>query len=315
MTAYVTFKAIRNGEITEASPVVISKTAAKQPPSKMGYKVGVKLRVDTALKIVIVKSANDVSQALSEAVAGKLSSFVKRMNHQAQLLGMTNTRFTNSNGLHNKAQYSSARDMALLATQIFREFPEYAYMFRAAGIKTSQKVHYSYNLLLERFPGADGMKTGFVCASGYNMVASANRGGRHLIAVVMGRSSQTDRAVTAAKLLLAGGSPLGSLYSAAQKGKAPRNMRSVLCTQKAREARYDPGAGQAVIKSKYLKPRVPSSNILKIKTGGTKGVSMAQLNPVGFSVPVPKPSPRRARLRSMQLPKLKPLGNAITVTQ
>ena len=291
MTAYVTFKAIRNGELTEASPVIISKNAAKQPPSRMGYKIGVKLRADTALKIIIVKSANDVSQALAEAVAGSLGNFVKRMNQHAATLGMTNTNFTNANGLHHNRQISSARDMALLATQIFKEFPEYAYMFNAAGIRTSQKTHYSYNLLLERFPGADGMKTGFVCASGYNMVASATKNGRRKIAVVLGRSSQTDRAVSAASLLLANGAPIGSIYTPAPKGRAAVNMRPKLCTQKAREARYDPGAGQAVIKSKFLHPRKKSNNILLISTGGTQGVSRAQT--AGTSVPVPKPSPRK----------------------
>ncbi len=317
MTAYVTFKAIRNGEITEASPVVISAAAAKQPPSRMGYKIGVKLRVDTALKIIIIKSANDVSQALSEAVAGNLGNFVQRMNRQAATLGMTNTHFTNANGLHNKHQVSSARDMALLATHIFREFPEYAYLFEAVGIRTGQKTHYSYNLLLERLPGADGMKTGFVCASGYNMVASSQRKGRRLVAVVLGSPSQTDRAITAAKLLQHVGvkNVSGTIHDAAPRGRKPINMRPVLCTKKARETRYDPAAGQAVIKSKYLHPRKRSNNILAVRTGGTIGVSRAQSDFAGLSIPVPRPSPRKPRNFKLRPFKLVPANGREPATQ
>jgi len=145
MTAYVTFRAIKAGNIEAGSPVVISNAARKQPPSRMGYKKGIRLRIDTALKIIIIKSANDVSHALGEAVAGNLNNFVARMNEEAKRLGMINTRFANSNGLHSANQYSSARDMALLSAQILKEFPQYAYMFEAAAIKTPVKTHYSYN--------------------------------------------------------------------------------------------------------------------------------------------------------------------------
>lgn len=273
MTAYVTFRAIRNNEIGNGSPVVISNAAIRQPPGRMGYKQGVRLRVDTALKITIVKSANDVSHALAEAVAGSLDAFVGRMNAEAARLGMVNTRFANANGLHNTNQYTSARDMALLSVRLLRDFPEYGYMFAAAAIKTPANTHYSYNLLLERFAGANGMKTGFVCASGYNMVASARQGQTTLVAIVMGRSSQTERAVAAAKLLQEGfgnpGQVTGSVYSQVSPSTdKPRNMRPVLCTEEARKARYDPGAGNAKIESAYLQPRTRSGRILEITVGG-----------------------------------------------
>ncbi len=270
MTAYVTLRAIASGEIEDGSPVLISQASTRQPPSKMGYKKGVQLRIDTALKIIIIKSANDVSHALGEAVAGSLKAFVGRMNTEAKRLGLANTRFTNSNGLHNLAQVTSARDMALLSVKLLTEFPQYAYLFKAVGIKTPVKTHYTYNLLLERFSGANGLKTGFVCASGYNLAASATRNGQTLIAVVLGRSSQTDRAVSAAKLLEEsfGKAGTGSVHLPVLKGAAPKNMRPVLCTQEARASRYDPGAGAAVIKSQYLSPRKKSSNILDIRSGG-----------------------------------------------
>ncbi|MEM7069599.1 MAG: D-alanyl-D-alanine carboxypeptidase family protein [Pseudomonadota bacterium] len=270
MTAYVTFRAIQAGEIADGSPVEISTAATRQPPSRMGYKKGVRLRMDTALKIIIIKSANDVSLALAEAVAGDLKSFVGRMNYEAARLGMSNSRFVNSNGLHDSGQFTSARDMALLSARILTEFPQYAYMFEAVAIKTPVKTHYSYNLLLERFPHTTGMKTGFVCASGYNMVASANVGARHVVSVVLGRSSQTDRAVAAAKLLQesANSGGLGTIYGQRPTGALPKNMRPILCTKAAREGRYEPGAGQANIKSAYLNARTKSENILAINVGG-----------------------------------------------
>ena len=273
MTAYVTFKAIENKEIEAGSPVIISRAATRQPPSRMGYKRGTSLRIDTALKIIIIKSANDVSHALGEAVAGTLDNFVTRMNAQAFRLGMTNTRFTNSNGLHHVNQVTSARDMALLSIRIIKDFPQYAYMFSASAIRTPTKTHHSYNLLLARFPGATGMKTGFVCASGFNLIASATRNGKTLIAVVLGTSSQTERAIEAAGLLGTGFSRAakvqGSVYDPPPAIKTkPVNMRPIICTEAARAARYDPGAGKAKIKSEFL--TVPKDNgpILEIRTGG-----------------------------------------------
>jgi len=300
MTAYVTFRAIAANEIEEGSPVVISSSARKQPPSRMGYKQGVKLRIDNALKIIIVKSANDVSHALAEAVAGNVDNFVSRMNAEAARLGMVNTKFANPHGLHSTRQYSSARDMALLSAQLLREFPQYAYMFEAVAIETPVRKHYSYNLLLERFSGANGMKTGFVCASGYNMSGSAKRNGKTLIAVVMGTSSQTERAIVTARLLQAGfdnnENSVGNIFSGqASIGNPPKNMRPVLCTEEARNNRYDPGAGQAVIKSEYLGARQTSSNILPVKSGGITGApsaaALAKLLTVEGPVPVPSRRP------------------------
>jgi len=301
MSAYVTFLAIRDGELEGGSPVVISKNAARQPASKMGYKSGTRLRVDAALKILIIKSANDVSVALGEAVAGSVENFVARMNLQARRLGMTNTQFANPSGLHSVRQYSSARDMALLSIRILEEFPQYAPWFAATAFKAGEKTYNSYNLLLENFKGANGMKTGFVCAAGFNMVASAKRGGRTLIAVVLGESSQGERAIAAAKLLSEGfkgsRSASGSVYQAPRPvpSNKPKNMRPILCTKEARAARYDPAGGKAEIKSKYLTPAKSSGGILLVSTGGVdakpgKAFQATAFMPTG-KVPTPTPRP------------------------
>ena len=297
MTAYVTFRAIHNQELQDGSPVIISRKAANQPPGKMGFKRGARIRVDTALKIIIVKSANDVSVALAEAVAGTVDNFVERMNNEARRLGLVNTQFENTNGLHNSAQYTSARDMALLTLHIKQEYPQYASMFEAVAIRFGEKSHYSYNLLLERLKGATGMKTGFVCAAGYNMVASAARNDQSLIAVVLGTSSQTDRAEKAAKLLTEGfdGKHTGSssIYRDTIQGAEAKNMRPILCTEKARAARYDPAGGKAVIKSEYLADELIEGKTLTIAVGGVDAEPSDAYFTAAFKLPKKVPIPQK----------------------
>lgn len=273
MTAYVTMQAISNNEIKIGSPVRMSSRAHKMPASRMGYKIGTLLRVDTALKILIVKSANDVAIALAESVAGSVEKFADRMNSTAVTLGMSESHFVNPNGLHSKNQYTTANDLAILSRRLLIDFPQYSDWFAIPAIKTTSKTHYSYNLLLERFAGANGMKTGFVCASGYNMVASAKRNDRQLIAVILGSSSQTDRAVIAARLLSeAFANPnllIGNILTAYKDNSvSPKNMRGTLCTPEARKQRYEPGAGKAKLKSTYLLPRKIIQKPLLVRSGG-----------------------------------------------
>lgn len=275
MTAYVVFRAIGDGEITIGSPVTITQKALNAPPSKMGYPKGSLLRFDTALRILVVKSANDIAVAIAESLAGDLDAFVGRMNDEASRLGLSNSRFVNPNGLHDAAQYVSARDMVILSSAIWNEFPQYRELFETPAINDGKKTHYSYNLLLERFDGTTGMKTGFVCASGYNMVASAERAGRRLVAVVLGADSQTERAVVAARLLLKGFDQVqGSQMALIPKPAipvGPTDMRPVLCTEKARQARYDPAAETAVIKSPFLADRKITRNPVSVTLGNIDG--------------------------------------------
>ncbi len=184
--------------------MTFTKNAPSTPPGKMGYKAGTQLRFDMALYTLVVKSANDVAVAVAESVAGTVPAFVDRMNAEAARLGLSNTNFANPNGLHDKEQFVSARDLVILSSAIWNEFPQYREIFETPTITSGKDSHTSYNLLLERFDGTTGMKTGFICAAGYNIVASAERGGRRLVAVVLGASSQTDRTVIAARLFLKG---------------------------------------------------------------------------------------------------------------
>lgn len=201
MTAYVVFKAIEAGRVDMGTPVVVSPRALSMAPSKMGYPVGTRVTIDNALKMLIVKSANDIAVALAEGVSGSVENFAAEMNAQSRRLGMVQSRWVNPNGLPDAGQVTSARDMALLAAAIRREFPQYADLFTIHAIKSGRRVMRTHNALLYRYAGADGMKTGFICASGFNVVASAQRNGRRLITVVLGATSAKERAERAAELL------------------------------------------------------------------------------------------------------------------
>jgi D-alanyl-D-alanine carboxypeptidase len=201
MTAYVTFKAIREGRVALDSAVVQSKNSAAEPPSKMGFKVGTKFTIDTALKIILIKSANDVSVALGEAVSGSENAFLAEMNAEARRLGMTNTRFTNPHGLPDNRQVTTARDMAILAMALRKDFPESREFYKHPGIRFGKKTLRSANReFLLRVPGANGMKTGYICNSGFNVASSVTRRGRTLIAIIMGASSGLERTAFARQL-------------------------------------------------------------------------------------------------------------------
>jgi len=201
MTAYIAFQEIKAGNVTLETEIPCTELAFKEPPSKVGLPVGATLKLDTALKALIVKSANDVAMMIAEALGPTHDRFITRMNATAAKLGMTRTHFTNPNGLPDKAQVTTARDLAKLARAITTQFPEYAHYWSMPAFQLGKLRLASHNGLLQTFEGADGLKTGFICDSGFNVVASATRDGRKLMAVVLGEPSGADRTVRAASLL------------------------------------------------------------------------------------------------------------------
>src|SRR5262245_63136289 len=189
MTAYVAFEALKAGTITPDTKLICSKEATEQAPSKLWLKVGESITLDVALKVLIVESANDVAVMIAEVVAGSQDAFVQRMNETAQHLGMTRTNFANVNGLPDERQVTTARDLAKLARTFIISFPEHADLFTTIQVQVGKQIMRTHNGLLVSLPGADGMKTGFICDSGFNVVASATRDGRKLVAVVLGEQS------------------------------------------------------------------------------------------------------------------------------
>ncbi|MEL6436587.1 MAG: D-alanyl-D-alanine carboxypeptidase family protein [Pseudomonadota bacterium] len=305
MTAYVTFKALDDGTLTSQSPVRMSVAATNAPPSKMGYSVGAVMTVENALEMLIIKSANDVSVALGEAVSGSAGAFVERMNAQAAALGMSATRFANPHGLDDPNQYTNARDLAILARAIRREFPQYDDLFAAEAIRTGETVTASYNILLGRYAGADGMKTGFVCASGFNIAASATRNGRTMIAIVLGETSQKARAEKSANLMeeafansdAAETAPLiNELPQPATVSTATANLRPTVCTEEARASRWDGRQieGYITFDTPLLSAMTRAPRAVSTGLGGAIGASAAAVvlnNAVVQSYPVPRPRP------------------------
>ena len=238
MTAYATLRAMKDGRITLDTLLTVSHNAAAQAPVKMGFPVGTTLTVDNALKMMMVKSANDIAVVLAEGVGGSIEGFADIMNAHARRLGMTQSHFVNPNGLPADEQIVSGRDMAILARAAIREFPEYDYFWHLPGIRLGNRVQLTYNTLIGRYPGADGMKTGFICASGFNLVATATRDGKRVIAVVLGASSSSTRAIKAAQLLEQGftANPLswltpslGTVDQLVPVNVDPPNLRDEMC--------------------------------------------------------------------------------------
>lgn len=238
MTAYVTLKAVKDGKITLDTLLTVSPTAASQSPSKMGLRPGTQVTVDNALKMMMVKSANDMAVVLAEGVGGSIDGFAAMMNDNARRLGMTQTNYVNPNGLPADGHVTSARDLGILARSFLRDLPEYESYVHIPAIRFGKRVTANFNKLIGRYPGADGFKTGFICASGYNLVASATRNGRRLIAVVLGANSGTARAVKAAQLLERGFSQdnlswlrpsLGTVENLVPVDASPPNLREEMC--------------------------------------------------------------------------------------
>jgi D-alanyl-D-alanine carboxypeptidase len=200
MTAYVALKAVHEGRVTLDTPFVMSMRAAKAAPSKMGFNPGTEVTLENALKMLMVKSANDIAVMIAEGISGSVEDFAMEMNASARKLGMRKSFFVNPNGLHDPRHVSSARDMAVLARALYMQFPEVADFYGIGALKLDDKIIPTHNGLLGRYPGADGMKTGFVCASGFNVVASAQRDGRHLVVVVFGSPNAKLRTLKAADL-------------------------------------------------------------------------------------------------------------------
>ncbi len=200
MTAYVALDKVRSGQLSMDTLLTVSDSAAALPPSKMGFKPGTQIRLDNALKIMLVKSANDVAATIAENIGGSIDGFSSLMNAHAQRLGMASSHFANPHGLPDERNQTTARDMALLARALLVEFPDQQELFHIGAVQFGRRIMRNTNGLIGRYPGADGMKTGFICSAGFNVVATANRDGRHLITVVLGAPSANERTMKAAEL-------------------------------------------------------------------------------------------------------------------
>nr|WP_245947215.1 D-alanyl-D-alanine carboxypeptidase family protein [Jannaschia seohaensis] len=202
MTLYIAFEAVRRGEITLDTEVRISRHAANEPPSKLGLRAGQKIAFRYLIRAAAVKSANDAATAIGEAISGSEEAFAARMNRTALALGMNSTTFHNAHGLTQSGHLSTARDMSVMGRRLFFDYPQYYNLFSRrttdAGVTSVRNTN---RRLLDAYPGADGIKTGFTRAAGFNLVASAERGQTRIIATVFGGRSTATRNARIAELL------------------------------------------------------------------------------------------------------------------
>ena len=291
MTAYVVFTQIRAGRVAFDTEVVLSPNAVKQIPVKSDLPAGSAMSLEDALYVILAGSANDVAIAIGETIGGSTARFAALMNETAAQLGLTATHFENPNGVFDREQRSSARDLAVLTRAILRDFPEHMHFFRVGRVEIGSKTLDSYNDLLLRYPGAVGMKTGFLCASGRNIVGLVERGGRRLIVVVLGATTERERGERAANLLTrAYGGELASTGIAVEAlqnspDRKPVDMRRRLCTDAAaayereQERRYPWGLpGQPSFLGELIPPQ-------------SRSVTVWRSAAVPANVPVPTPRP------------------------
>jgi len=201
MTLYLVFEALEKGEISLADKLSVSARAAKQQPSKLGLKSGSTITVDSAIRALVTKSANDVAVVVAEALGNTEWGFAKLMTAKAKTLGMSRTNFQNASGLPDSRQVSTARDMAKLSLALMEDFPQYYHYFSLGSFTYKGKTYINHNKLLTAYNGADGIKTGYTKASGYNIAVSAVRDGRRLIVVVFGGKTGSARNRHASDLL------------------------------------------------------------------------------------------------------------------
>ena len=263
MTLYVAFEAIERGEISLDKKVRISKNAASEPPSKLGLRAGQRIALRYLIRAAAVKSANDAATAIGEAISGSEAKFARRMNRTAKALGMTRTTFKNAHGLTEKGHMSTARDMTILGRHVLYDYPQYYNLFSRtsthAGVKT---VHNTNRRLLGNYRGADGIKTGYTRAAGFNLVASAERGNERVIATVFGGKSSTSRNARVAELLNMGfrrapsrapvRKPKAPVYAAAESsaathGGAGKTIRVSGAVKKSLRPRTRPGAQPVLV--------------------------------------------------------------------
>ncbi|MCY0095043.1 D-alanyl-D-alanine carboxypeptidase family protein [Hoeflea ulvae] len=201
MTLYLMFEAIDEGRVSRTDLIPISRNAARRPPSKLGLKAGETIPVDTAIRVLVVKSANDVATAVAEFLGGSEARFAEMMTAKARALGMNRTVFKNASGLPDPDQVTTATDMARLSIALRRAFPHHYGYFGHREVTVAGRTIKGHNKALDMIPGADGLKTGYTRASGFNLATSVTRGGKSVVGVVMGENTSKIRNARMAQLM------------------------------------------------------------------------------------------------------------------
>jgi D-alanyl-D-alanine carboxypeptidase len=278
MTLYMTFEAIRDGKLKLDQMLPVSRVAAGRSPSKLYLKRGDKISVEDAISALVTKSANDVATVLAEAMGQTERKFARLMTERANALGMKDTTFRNASGLPHRGQLSTALDMAILARALLQDFPrEYRY-FAQKSFTWDGKTHKNHNKLLETYQGADGIKTGYIRAAGFNLVASAKRNGVRVIAVLFGGKTPKKRNAQVAKLMDEGFRTLSGALIASNEVKEDAVMAARLISPAA-AAMLDKRSVPAPAQTKPIKvAALPKQTASLAPAGGQTIRRPAQLN-------------------------------------
>ncbi|HTR84905.1 MAG TPA: serine hydrolase [Reyranella sp.] len=284
MTLYLTFAALDAGQLSLGDGLPVSMNALNAPPTKMGFTLGQPVIVRDAVMGLVTRSANDAAVLLGEALGGDEENFARMMTQKARQLGMSSTVFKNASGLPNREQVTTARDMARLANALLRDFPHYYPVFSVQSYSYRGRLLANHNRMLETYAGADGLKTGYTVASGFNLVMSATRDNRRLIGVVMGGNTPFARDRLMAELMDQGFTTAQSLRLSAWT--APRIPPSA----RYAAANFVPGAGS---------PEVP-------RVG-----QVVRAEPAAVPVMTPPPSPLQVATASQTVPVAQPTAPSI----
>ena len=269
MTLYLTFEALTEGRVKLDDVITVSPRAASQPPSKLGLAAGQTITLDNAMRATAVRSANDMAMAIAEHVGGSQDRFAAQMTLKARELGMTNTRYVNPNGLPDARQVTTARDLAILARAVMRDYPQYYRYFGLHDWAYNGRDYRNTNGLLRSGDGYDGMKTGYTNASGYNLAASAVRDGRRLITIVLGGRTTASRNAHVAALMDTGfeverlrraGQPIQvaqTFFEERGFGIGPDNSGPVQYASVADDEEEETGSGSTSAVSYAALPAVP----------------------------------------------------------
>lgn len=340
MTLYLTFEAVRKGKLRLNQKIRVSRKASRQPASKLYLRAGQRVTVRSLIRATALKSANDAAMVLAEAIGGSEKRFGQLMTNKAKRLGMRNTAFRNPHGLTRVGHYSTARDMAILGRHLFFDFPEYYNIFKRRTDYAAGKRIWSTNRLLSTYDGADGIKTGYTRAAGYNLVASATRGKKKIIAVAFGERSSGARARKVARLLDIGfSSARKSVRRVRPQKREPATVRASSRSRKGRIVvkrspmpRRKPGMRETVLAAVAQVVASPAAAATPSQTmtpnGKAPGRSKASLAPLVAELPKPRGSrikpkadapvqharksaaPRNALVR-VPIPRPKPMRLAI----
>lgn len=328
MTLYLLFEALDKGKIKLSDQIVFSDYAASRAATNLNVQDGDSIRVETAILAVVVRSANDVATAIGERIGGSEWTFAKQMTAKAQALGMTNTIFRNACGLPDPGQHTTARDMAILGVALLRDYPQY-YRYFSSNSFSYRGVNYTgHNRVLRKFAGADGIKTGYIRASGFNLVTSAERNGRRLVGVVLGGISPTVRDKQMMTLMTKGfgnatgiGQTLMAKAPASAKptvaGAKPVEVASVAAPQLAPAPAVANIAAPKVTAAKVGQPKAVAPNVIYLETRAPDATPAG--TPEGDSEDAPTdqaaqdPIADQITASNDILPVLKP-GSTVTLT-